>query len=107
MLFANSLHYKRDIDIGDVVKYKYILPAVIHFAFIYILCADTEHKQKEMGPGMTKLVNEIAALYLAKKRSNDHQREYQDQKTGEHYNSIKGVNGLYKTQKIPHSSVRR
>lgn len=56
---------------------------------------------------MTKLVDEIATLNFTKKGGNDHQREYQDQKTGEHYNSIKGVNGLYKTQKIPHSSVRR
>jgi len=80
---------------------------MVHGALIYILYAYAQHQQKEICPNMTELVNEIAALYFAKKGSNDHQRKDEDQKTGEYQNRIKGVNDLYKTQKIPHMSVRR
>jgi hypothetical protein len=71
------------------------------------LCAYAQHKQEEIGPDMAELVYKIASLYFAEKGSDDHQWKYQYQEAGEHYNSVKAVNYLYKTQKILHNSLRR
>ena len=55
-----------------MVKNKYIMPGPVMCAFINITMADANHKQKEAGPEITKLVYKIATLYFAKKGSNNY-----------------------------------
>lgn len=73
-----------------MIKYKYILPAAIMRRLIYIAVKYDEHQEKEIGPYMTKPVNEVSSPDFTKKRSNYHQREYQQQKA---YKDQRGVNG--------------
>ena len=90
-----------------MVEHKYVLFFGVNGLVIYILHTDTDSEQEEIGPYLTKQVYKIATPELSKKRSNYYQGEYQDQKRNEHNNSVKAVDGLYKTQKILHNSIRR
>lgn len=55
---------------------------------------------------MAKPVNEIPALYFAKKRRNHYYREYQQEKANKDQKGITGKNYLYKPIYIMHIKGR-
>jgi hypothetical protein len=49
-----------------------------------------DHQEEEISPNMTKPVNEVSAPDFAEKRSDYHQRKYQQQEADK---DQKGING--------------
>jgi hypothetical protein len=60
------------------------------------------HQQKEIGPKMTKPVNEIPALDPAKKRGQNNNRENQQKEANKDQKGIDREQGLYKLVYITH-----
>ena len=48
------------------------MPCPVMWTFINITMADADHKQKEVGPAVAKLIYKITTPYFAKKGSNNH-----------------------------------
>ena len=57
--------------------------------FVQITMPDADHKQKKVGPEITELIYKIATPDFAKKRSDNHQKKYEQQKA---YKDQKGIN---------------
>lgn len=75
-----------------MIKYKYILPAAVVRCLIYVTVKYTEHEEKEVGPKVTKPVNEVSAIDLTKKRSYYNLGKYQQQKANKDQKGINGEN---------------
>ena len=50
-----------------MIKYKYVWFGTVMRHFVYIPVKYANHQQKEVGPKMTKPVNEVSAPDLTKK----------------------------------------